>query len=164
MNIAQNTLTYCPALCVFSNTNSLYSVRCCSLHSPLTAMLMCREKTLLYSIFLLWNHSSCYFFLKKELACRARRADCCWKRTSDLKSWGAISTTGKTPKRNHADQMFGSLLVVTTNLTQSNGSMTVFVRLHYASSGRSSLASCLGGCKLVLTTTRSPLLLAVDYY
>ena len=40
--------------------------------------------------------------------------------------------------------MFGSLLLM-TNLTQSNGSRTVFVRLHFASSGRSSLASCLGG-------------------
>jgi hypothetical protein len=71
--------------------------------------------------------------------------------------------TGKTLKRNLADQVFGSLLVM-TNLTQSNGSRTVFVRLHYASSGRSSLASCLvGGCKLVLTTRRS-LLSPVDYY
>ncbi|KAI2506835.1 hypothetical protein MHU86_7620 [Fragilaria crotonensis] len=67
--------------------------------------------------------------------------------------------TGKTLKRNLADQMFRSLLVM-TNLMQSNGSRTVFARLHYASSGRSSLASCLGGCIVGgrLLTTRCSLL------
>jgi hypothetical protein len=102
------------------------------------------------------------FLPQEAISLQGKDSRCCLLEANVRLEIPRSNITGKMLKRSLADQMFRSLLVM-TNLTQSDGSRTVFVRLHcYAFSGRSSLASCLGaGYKLVLT--RRSLLLALDY-